>query len=231
MSAMKGILIGLLLLPGCGDTRESENQVSGAPATVENAFVPEISWTSHHLRDEVAETLTGPGGTMRIDFRGENLRITNASGDTLNLNVVPPASIRWNPRGSSVAINNGNGSGQISHIMIVSNDNGRLSILEGVEEQLKAYFAEQTRCRIRPIDISVGPYGWAIDGATIWVYFESWDRRNFCDSGPARFAQYDPAQRAVVAHLSEAEAVARFCPDPNFRWLPCQRYRQRRDAS
>ena len=118
----------------------------------------------------------------------------------------------------------------MSHVTIVSNAGG-LAILDGVEDRLKAYFMAQTRCRIEPANISVGPEGWDVDGATIWVSFESWDRQNFCNSDPVYFAQYDLTRRAVVSHLSVDETMARFCPDAGFRQQfgpNCLEYERRR---
>lgn len=230
MPAVKLILLAVLLL--VAPEQSSDNFGDRLPHSLrqqEKSSPSEARWETQNLREGVAATLTGPHARLRMDFRGENLRIWNAS-EAVNLNVLPPASVIWSPDGRSVAINNGNGSGQISHITIVS-DQGGLSIIDGVEDRLKAYFIEQTRCSIDPIDVSVAPEGWDDGGSTIWVSFESGSRKRFCDSEPVHFAQYDVARHVIVGHLSFTETMHSFCSQRAFRRRfesECREYDARR---
>jgi hypothetical protein len=102
------------------------------------------------------------------------------------------------------------------------------SIMNGVQGKLKSYFFKHTGCRADPSAVSVSAEGWSADNSSLWIRFESWDRRALCDGKPVTFGQYDLRRNAVVSHLSSSAALNKFCKDPDFRQLfglNCERYK------
>lgn len=192
-----------------------------------------LNWASHDLLEGEQTSSVAPRGEMRAEFSGENFVIYGTGGSSRSLAVLPPASFLWHPDGSGIAINNGNGSGQLSRLMVLMDGQPPRSI-EEIERDLTSYYSRMTSCAIDPEDISVQAQGWAPQGLQLWVSFENWSREVFCDSGEVYFARYDVLHRRVVEHLAESEAMAKFCQQPSFRqrFAPnCLRWQQDGDAA
>lgn len=208
MSQITFLVVGLFLLSACGPAGErGRGQTIGTSS---------LSWARSHLREGEAATLISPDRRLRLDYQGSRIKITKTRNDALTLIVIPPASVLWHPRGDGVAINNGNGSGQMSRLIVVM-DGRNLTKLDGIESQLKAYFFKHTGCRVDPSVVSVSAEAWSMDGSSMWVRFESWDRKTLCAGRAVSFARYDFSRRAVISHLSLSEAMRRFCKSSDFR--------------
>jgi hypothetical protein len=226
MSSFAPVIAALFLLSGCkGIDDPTYSQLP--PEAPINAI-----WGREDLYEGQAATFIAPNNRMTLDYRGKGVLISNGRGATIRLDVVPPASVLWRPDGNGVAINNGDGSGQFSHLIIVSNGT-QLSTFKNVEPDLKDYFFKHTGCRIDPDTVSVSAEGWSADSSKIWVRFESWDRQTLCESDSVAFALYDISKHAVVMHESVSKAFERFCTDNGFRqeYQPnCNDYERRSSA-
>lgn len=209
MSPLTLMIGALLILSGCGSGQEE-------PSRQGHAEPDKVLWARSDLYEGKPISLVLPNRIMKLDYGGRGKVVINGRGQTVRLEVVPPASVLWRPDGNAVAINNGNGSGQISDLIIVGNHS---SVFAGVSDQLKSYFFRQTGCRPDPEAVSVSAEGWSTDSSTLWVRFESWDRQALCNSDQVTFGQYDFTRRSVISHLSLVEAMAVFCRDKEFREL------------
>jgi hypothetical protein len=192
-----------------------------------------FTWSQIDLMEESPSSNYSPNRRMLARFDGADLAITLDGNDPIRMSGVAPASLLWNPRGTSVAVNHGDGSGQISSLSLISQVGGRGLRVIDVESEMKSYFVRASRCSISPASVSVEAQGWSGDGRRIWVNFESWDRHEFCDNERLFFALYDVASRRIVATMSLEQTLARFCGTPGFRrrFEPnCDR-RQNRAAS
>lgn len=204
-------LTGILLLTAAA-------QAAGPPRTKSRGS-PEnhFNWSGTDLTDGIASTLTGPGGNMKLEYRGDRVRLIGRRGAT-DLHVIPPASVHWSPNGRAVAVNNGEGSGQMSTPIIVVNDRSPV-VAADIEAPIEAYFNRKTGCRIAPRNLSVAVQGWSMDGSRIWVSIENWERSpsKYCPDDGVYFALYDFSRRAVLKHLSFEQTMAAFCGDAVFR--------------
>ena len=197
----------LFILSACDQPGERATQYS----TVQS----KILWKRFDLYEGKPIRLTSPSELLVLSYR-ERVSLRNLKGGVIDLDVSPPASVLWRPNGRGAAINNGDGSGQMSELIVVDD---RLSVMSNVEEKLKSYFFVHTGCRPDPGAVSVSAEGWSIDGSALWVRFESWDRRTMCDSESVAFAQYDIDQGQVMTHLSSSQAMNNFCQNREFREL------------
>jgi hypothetical protein len=209
MSQSQSAALFLILLSACGGGGQAGGSDAAGPPK------PSISWASQDLTEGVDESLTGPGGKLRLAYAGDRARVTNSDGGSLIIGLLPPASIVWRPDGGAVAINNGNGSGQMSDLSVVLNGHTP-TLLKGVQEDITRYFIAETKCLTDYKNISVDAEGWSFDNSTLWVNVEYWNRENFCDPDIS-FVEYNLSARKVVSHLSRDEVLAKFCPDPGFR--------------
>jgi hypothetical protein len=209
MSRFVRIIMAVALVGGCGQLESHEgNQVTDAKSDL-------VTWARSDLYEGHAASLIGPHRRLRLAYEGDKVKIANGGGRSLNLEVLPPASVLWRPDGDAVAINNGNGSGQTSQLIVV--ENGTIpTALEDVQLRLKNHFFKQTGCRVDPKSVSVTAEGWSFSSNRIWVRFESWDREDFCNSDILSFAEYDLSRHEIVESLSELESLRRFCADPDF---------------
>lgn len=199
----------LFMLLGCGRPAEHSKEQHETGAA-------EILWTRTDLYEGKFITLASTNQRLKLSYHSEGVTVKDLNGNITRLDLAPPASILWRSNGDGVAINNGNGSGQMSSLVIVGD---RASQIDGIEERLKSYFLEHTGCRHDPASVSVSAEGWSLDGTALWVRFESWDRKALCDGETVSFAQLDIGREEVTRHLSLAQAMDRFCPDPQFRDL------------
>lgn len=213
------MILLILVLPGCGQaggrTQEQHKQVQSR-----------IAWKRLDLYDGKQIKLISPNGILSLNYDSEGLAIHNSTRGSVDLDVTAPASVLWRPNGNGVAINNGNGSGQMSELIIVGGD---AKVISGIESKLKAYFFNHTGCRPESKAVSVSAEGWSIDSSSVWVRFESWDREALCNGEPVSFGQFDVARGQVLSHLSSSQAMDSFCPDREFRGLfgpNCSRHEQ-----
>lgn len=203
-------LAAALSLSACGGVPHADNNQAAVSDRAR------VIWASNDLTDGVPEDLWGPGGKIRLTYRPDEVKVTAKGGKSVEVGVVPPASFLWRPNGDGVAINNGNGSGQMGHLIVVIDKNEPRS-LEYVENDLKRFFVTETGCHVDAEQISVHVAGWSADSRSVWVRFENWDRVRFCDSSKVYFAEFDLLARAVRRHLASDSAYREFCVDPRFR--------------
>ena len=201
--------VALFFLSACGQSEGREPGVSSEP--LRSGF----AWSMSHLTDGVAETLTGPNGKLTLEYQGDQVTVIGSRG-AVELSVIPPASVLWSPTGNAVAINNGNGSGQMSKPIMVG-DNLTPSLISDIERPLEVYFNRETGCEIEPLNLSVSVQGWSVDGSTVWAKIENWDRERFCRDESVYYIQYDLVNRTVLRHLSEKDALDTFCDDAGFK--------------
>jgi hypothetical protein len=209
MSRFVRISIAVALIGGCNQVESHEGNQA-----IHNQY-KFATWDRSDLYEGDDTDLTGPHRRLRLAYRGDKVTITNDRGGSLDLGVLPPASVLWRPDGNAVALNNGNGSGQTSQLIIV--ENGKVpTIVQDIQTRLKKYFFRRTGCRVDPKSLSMTAEGWSSENNRIWIRFESWDRQEFCAGEILTFAEYDFSRHEIVESLSQAESFRRFCADPDF---------------
>ena len=207
----------IFILTGCGQSGDGARKQY-------NMVQSKILWKRSDLYEGQAIRVTSPNQLLELSYNSEKVSVSSLNRGTIDLDVTPPASVLWRPNGRGVAINNGNGSGQMSELIIIGDGP---SMISGVETKLKSYFFAHTGCRQDPSAVSVSAEGWSADSSALWVRFESWDRRAVCHGESVSFAQFDIDRGQVMAHLSLPQAMDNFCEDSKFRELyrpNCIRY-------
>jgi len=175
------------------------------------------SWSSVEFQDGLATTARGPASfaSVRYDGRGVLNVHSTASARDLAVDLVPPASIVWAPSGRLLAINNGDGSGQFSNLVIVDLRPSTAPSTRDFQPRLRRYFASQSGCRIDPDLVSIRAVGWTRDSKNVFVSPEAWDRDNPCDSD-IYMIEMDVETGNIVRHFSRDGALTRFCSEPEF---------------
>lgn len=212
MSKVIWLVFGALSVSTCEERNDAPP--AGALPAPESHF----NWSMQHLLDGQDVAIAGPKGHLRLNFFKGRVNVTDTAGATLNLDVVPPASILWRPDGRAVAINNGNGSGQTSDLLVVSSDDV-LRVSSQPAGKFKSHFASRKKCAIDPSDISVSAVGWSLDSTSLLVRIEDWDRNSECGSVDPSFVQMNLPRLEVSNAMSEAVAMKTFCREAGFREL------------
>lgn len=178
----------------------------------------QVSWEAHHLDAGTPLRMRSPAGVATLSYDGEaRLSLISANRRVIFARpILPPVSALWSGDGRFIALNDGEGSGQTSRLVLLDLAQSRPSADRRPENDLRRAFLRRTQCRSRPASISVRAEGWSSSAPQIWVSFEAWDRERLCEHDDMFFARYDLGSRRIVEVLSRQAAYARFCRDPGF---------------
>lgn len=179
----------------------------------------EVSWEAHHVEEGRPLQVRSPLGLATLlAYDGAGcLSLGSADRRTMyERRVVPPVSALWSGSGRFLALNDGEGSGQTSRLILLDLAQNRPSPDRRPERDLRTFFLQRTGCASPPDLISVAAWGWSSTAPELWVSFEAWDRERLCEHDAIAFARYDLGRHRIVEVLSRRLAYARFCRDSGF---------------